>query len=225
MSLSINNECGKAGENEKKAAHGAVGCESGAAHAFYKKYVKRCFDIILSGLGIVIFALPMLIIKLIIKKEDPGHAVFVQKRSGLNKRPFNIYKFRTMKMTAPANVPTRDFTDYDRYTLHCGRALRKLSLDELPQLFNIFRGEMSFVGPRPVILEEQDLINERDKYGANAVLPGLTGLAQISGRDEVDFVTKARLDGDYAKGLSFLLDVKILLGTVKKVLKGEGVRG
>lgn len=189
----------------------------------YRCFIKRALDIFFSLLGLVILAVPMAVIAVIIKIEDPGKAIFVQKRYGKGKKLFDIYKFRTMKVQAPENVPSRLFHGYEDFTLKSGKILRKFSLDETPQLFNILRGDMSFVGPRPVIVEETDLIEERDKYGANDVLPGLTGLAQINGRDELDFVPKAKLDGAYVKRMSFLFDLKCLISTFFKVIKHDGV--
>ena len=163
----------------------------------YKKFVKRLLDFVLSTLAIIVLAIPMLVIALIIKISDPGPALFVQMRSGKNKKSFKMYKFRSMKVNAPHDMPTRMLTDSDQYITRIGKFLRKSSLDELPQIFNIWTGKMSIIGPRPVIVDETDLIEERDKYGANDVRPGLTGWAQINGRDEIGVHLKAKLDGEY----------------------------
>lgn len=189
----------------------------------YNKFIKRLIDIVLSTLAIIVLAIPMAIIALIIRITDPGPAIFVQKRSGKNKKSFNIYKFRSMKMSTPRDVPTRMLKNPDQYITRIGKFLRKSSLDELPQIFNILTGKMSIVGPRPVIEEEVDLIEERDKYGANDVRPGLTGWAQINGRDEIDIFLKAKLDGEYVEKLSFGFDLKCFFGTIVRVLKFDGV--
>ena len=151
----------------------------------YKNVIKRLIDIILSGLGIIFLAFPMLVIAIVIKCEDPGPALFKQKRVGKNKTHFNLLKFRSMRLDTPHDTPTHLLENPDQYILKSGKFLRKSSLDELPQLFNIFTGKMSIVGPRPALWNQYDLIEERDKYHANDVLPGLTGWAQINGRDEL----------------------------------------
>lgn len=189
----------------------------------YNRVIKRIFDIVLSAVGIVVLLIPSAIISLIIRIDDPGPAVFVQKRVGLHKKLFNLYKFRSMKMGAPSDVPTHLLKDPEQYFLRCGKILRKLSLDELPQLVNIFLGDMSIIGPRPALWNQYDLIEERDKYGANDVRPGLTGWAQINGRDELEIAEKAKLDGEYVKRLSFLFDCRCFFGTIGKVLRGDGV--
>lgn len=189
----------------------------------YKKVIKRLFDIVLSGLGIIILAIPMGIFALIIKSEDKGPAIFKQKRVGINKTYFNIYKFRSMKMSTPKDKPTHLLDNPEQYLLKCGKWMRKASIDELPQLFNIFKGDMSVIGPRPALWNQDDLVAERDKYGANDVTPGLTGWAQINGRDELEIPVKAKLDGYYANNISFGLDVKCFFLTFLKVLKHEGV--
>lgn len=189
----------------------------------YKKFVKRLLDFVLSTLAIIVLAIPMLVIALIIKISDPGPALFVQMRSGKNKKSFKMYKFRSMKVNAPHDMPTRMLTDSDQYITRIGKFLRKSSLDELPQIFNIWTGKMSIIGPRPVIVEETDLIEERDKYGANDVRPGLTGWAQINGRDEIDTYLKAKLDGEYVKKMSFIFDCRCFLGTIFSVLRSDGV--
>ncbi len=189
----------------------------------YKHFFKRLIDIILSMIGIVVLGIPMLIIVFIIKKEDPGPALFKQKRVGLHRSHFLLMKFRSMKMSTPHDVPTHQLENPEQYLLKCGRTLRKYSLDELPQLFNILKGDMSIIGPRPALWNQYDLIAERDKYGANDVVPGLTGWAQINGRDELEIPIKAKLDGDYVKKQGFIFDCKCFFGTISKVLKHDGV--
>ena len=189
----------------------------------YKKLVKRLLDIVLSLTGLIVSAIPMAVITLVIKREDPGPAVFKQKRFGIHKSFFTLYKFRSMKMSTPHDVPTHQLEDPEQYLLKSGKFIRKYSLDELPQLLNIFKGDMSVIGPRPALWNQDDLIEERDKYGANDVKPGLTGWAQINGRDELEIPVKAKLDGEYAQKLSFLFDCRCFFGTFLKVLRHEGV--
>lgn len=189
----------------------------------YNKFFKRLIDIICSLLGIAVFFIPMIIIALIIKSEDPGPAVFKQKRIGKSKKTFMLYKFRSMKLSTPHDVPTHLLKDPKQYLLKCGATLRKYSLDELPQLFNILKGEMSIIGPRPALWNQYDLIDERDKYSANDIRPGLTGWAQINGRDELEIPVKAQLDGYYKEHLSFAFDIKCFFMTIGKVLKHDGV--
>ena len=189
----------------------------------YSAFIKRLLDIILSGLGIIVLAIPMLIVAIIIKVDDPGPALFKQKRVGKGKTFFHLYKFRSMKMSTPHDTPTHLLANPEQYLLKCGKIIRKLSIDELPQLFNIFKGDMSVIGPRPALWNQDDLVAERDKYGANDVKPGLTGWAQINGRDELEIPIKARFDGEYVKKLSFLMDLKCFLGTFANVLKADGV--
>lgn len=189
----------------------------------YDKCVKRILDVILSVLGLIITALPMLVIAVIIKREDPGPVLFTQKRFGNHKRFFTLYKFRSMKMSTPHDVPTHLLENPEQYLLKSGKFIRKFSLDELPQLFNILKGDMSFIGPRPALWNQNDLISERDKYGANDVRPGLTGWAQINGRDELEIADKAAYDGEYVRNESFLFDCRCFFGTFLKVLKHEGV--
>ncbi len=192
-------------------------------HAMYKKLVKRLLDIVLSLTGLIVSAIPMAVITLVIKREDPGPAVFKQKRFGIHKSFFTLYKFRSMKLSTPHDVPTHQLEDPEQYLLKSGKFIRKYSLDELPQLLNIFKGDMSVIGPRPALWNQDDLIEERDKYGANDVKPGLTGWAQINGRDELEIPVKAKLDGEYAQKLSFLFDCRCFFGTFLKVLRHEGV--
>ncbi len=188
----------------------------------YKKFVKRLLDIILSGLGLILLALPMVVVAIVIKIEDPGPAVFRQMRVGIHKSRFKLYKFRSMKVATP-DIPTHLLKDPQQYITKVGRFIRKTSIDELPQLWNIFKGDMSIIGPRPALWNQDDLIAERDQYGANDVRPGLTGWAQINGRDELEIPVKARLDGEYVKNLSFAFDVKCFFGTITSVLKSDGV--
>lgn len=189
----------------------------------YNKLFKRLIDIFLSFWGIVVLSLPMLIIAIAIKADSRGPVFFKQKRVGLGKRHFNILKFRTMRTDTPHDAPTHELSDPKRWITKVGGFLRKTSLDELPQLFNIFVGSMSVIGPRPALWNQYDLIKERDKYGANDVRPGLTGWAQINGRDELEIPVKARLDGEYVERMSFGFDCKCFFGTVKSVLRSDGV--
>ena len=189
----------------------------------YKKFLKRLIDLVLSTVGIIVLAIPMVVIAVIIKITDPGPVFFKQKRVGLNKTHFNLYKFRSMKMSTPKDCPTHLLENPEQYITSIGKILRKSSLDELPQLFNILKGEMSVIGPRPALWNQYDLIEERDKYGANGVRPGLTGWAQINGRDELEIDVKAKLDGDYVERMSFAFDCKCFLGTITSVLKSDGV--
>lgn len=183
----------------------------------------------MSFIGIVVLALPMVIFVLIIKAEDPGPAFFKQKRIGIHKTQFSLLKFRSMKMSTPHDMPTHMLENPEQYILKCGRWMRKMSIDELPQLFNIFTGKMSIIGPRPALWNQDDLIAERDKYGANDIKPGLTGWAQINGRDELEISEKARLDGEYAAALNaghgkgLIMDCKCFFGTIKSVLHHDGV--
>ena len=166
----------------------------------------------------------MILISLIIKIDSPGSIIFKQKRIGRDKKIFVMLKFRTMRTDTPSNVPTHLFNNPQNYITRVGKFLRKTSLDELPQLFNILLGEMSFVGPRPALYNQNDLINEREKNNSNKIRPGLTGLAQINGRDELDIKTKAKYDGEYAKNISLFLDIKIIFLTVIKVFTHDGFR-
>lgn len=189
----------------------------------YKKFLKRFFDIILSAGGISVLAFPMAVIAIAIKLDSKGPVFFKQKRVGENKEHFQILKFRTMRTDTPKDAPTHQLSDPQKWITKVGRILRKTSLDELPQLFNIFTGKMSVIGPRPALWNQFDLIEERDKYGANDVKPGLTGWAQIHGRDELEIPVKAKLDGEYVEKMSFGFDCKCFFGTIKSVLKSEGV--
>lgn len=188
----------------------------------YEHFVKRVLDVIIAVLALIVLSPLMLIVTLWIKLDSKGVVLFRQLRSGRNRVPFTVYKFRSMAQTAPSDMPTNSFKNSDAYITRSGRILRKLSIDELPQLFNVIRGDMSIVGPRPVVLSEKQLLDLRDKYGANAVKPGITGWAQINGRDEVAPKEKAKLDGFYAKHLSFMFDVKCVLKTVWIVISFAG---
>ena len=189
----------------------------------YKKFGKRLIDLVLSGCAIVVLFPVFLILILAIKLDSPGPVFFCQKRVGIHKTHFNILKFRTMRIDTPRDCPTHLLANPDQWITKVGKFLRKTSLDELPQLFNIFAGQMSVIGPRPALWNQYDLIEERDKYGANDVMPGLTGWAQINGRDELPIDVKAKLDGVYVEKLGFAFDVKCFLGTIISVLKHEGV--
>lgn len=189
----------------------------------YNRVLKRVIDIVLSVLGIVILAIPMLIIGIIIKFNSKGPVLFKQQRVGLHKKHFSLYKFRTMYTYTPHDTPTHLLVNPEQYITSIGRFLRKLSLDELPQIFNILTGKLSIIGPRPALWNQEDLIAERDKYGANDIRPGLTGLAQISGRDELPIALKAKLDGEYVEKMSFCFDVKLFFRTIVSVLKHDGV--
>lgn len=186
-------------------------------------FIKRVMDIVIACLGIVILFPIFFIISIAIKIDSDGPIIFSQKRYGINKKCFRIYKFRTMNISAPKNVATRDLENSHIHITKIGRILRKTSLDELPQLINILKGEMSVIGPRPVILEEINLIIERDKYGANAVKPGLTGWAQINGRDKLDDKTKAKYDGEYVENFGFIMDIKCFFKTIKCFFKRENI--
>ena len=189
----------------------------------YRKFFKRVIDIVLSGAALVILAVPMMIFALIIKHEDKGPALFRQKRIGIHKKPFSMYKFRSMRMNTPHDVPTHLLTNPEQYILRCGQWMRKYSVDELPQILNILKGDMSIVGPRPALWNQYDLIAERDKYGANDIRPGLTGWAQINGRDELEISEKAKFDGEYVVRESFGFDVMCVLRTVINVSRHQGV--
>ena len=189
----------------------------------YNKFLKRFFDIVFSGI-IILLLIPIWIILVItIKIDSKGPIFFTQKRIGIHKKTFKILKFRTMRVDTPKDVPTHLLENPEQYMTKFERFLRKSSLDELPQLFNIFVGQMSIIGPRPALWNQDDLIAERDKYGANDVKPGLTGWAQINGRDELEIPIKAKLDGEYVKKQSFLFDCKCFFGTIFSVLRHDGV--
>ena len=189
------------------------------------KYLKakRVIDLVLSVLAAVILSPVFLILFIAIKLDTPGPIFFKQKRVGINKTHFNILKFRTMRIDTPKDTPTHLLGNPDQYITKVGKFLRKTSLDELPQIFNIIKGEMAIIGPRPALWNQYDLIAERDKYNANDVRPGLTGWAQINGRDELPITVKSELDGEYIQKMNFAFDVKCFVGTITSVLKSDGV--
>ena len=189
----------------------------------YRKFFKRLIDLVLSALALVTLAIPMLIFALFIKLDSKGPVLFWQKRVGLHKETFMMPKFRSMYTDTPAEMPTHLLNDPDRWITPVGKIYRKLSIDELPQIWSIFTGKMSIIGPRPALWNQFDLVEERDKYGANDVRPGLTGWAQINGRDELEIPVKAKLDGEYVEKISFLFDCKCFFGTILAVLRHDGV--
>lgn len=189
----------------------------------YQHCIKRLLDIMLSLAGLLLASWLFLLIMLAIEIDDPGPVFFSQKRVGQGGKHFRLYKFRSMKMSTPHDVPTHLLADPEQYITRVGRLLRKSSLDEIPQLWNILRGDMSVIGPRPALWNQYDLLAERDKYGANDVKPGLSGWAQICGRDELEIGDKARLDGEYVRRLSFGFDCRCFFGTALSALRGEGV--
>jgi O-antigen biosynthesis protein WbqP len=191
----------------------------------YDRYIKRILDLLLAAAGAVILSPILLLAALAIRLDSPGPVMFRQKRVGKHKTYFEILKFRTMRSDCPKDVPTHLMKDPSRWLTRTGRFLRRTSIDELPQIFNILKGNMSIVGPRPALWNQYDLIEERDKYGANDVTPGLTGWAQVNGRDELDIEEKARLDGEYVSHLSFAMDLKCFLRTITAVIRAEGVAG
>lgn len=189
----------------------------------YQNSIKRVVDFILALMGIIILSPILLILCIAIKIDSRGPIIFKQKRVGLNKSHFNILKFRTMKVDTPKEMPTHLLENPDFFITKVGKFLRKTSLDELPQLFNILKGDMAVIGPRPALWNQYDLIEERDKYQANDIRPGLTGLAQISGRDELEIPVKAKIDGDYTQNISFVMDLKCFISTIVAVFKSDGV--
>lgn len=189
----------------------------------YRRIIKPILDITLSLIALILFSWLFLIIIIAIEIDDPGPVFFTQKRVGIHKKYFKLYKFRSMKMSTPHDTPTHLLENPDQYITRAGRILRKFSLDELPQLINIIKQDMSIIGPRPALWNQFDLIEERDKYGANDVKPGLSGWAQINGRDELPIEKKAYLDGEYVKKVSFLFDLKCVCLTVLKVINHDGV--
>lgn len=190
----------------------------------YEKYVKRIIDIVLSFVGLVLLSPLLLIIALLIKLDSKGPVLFKQKRVAKGKAYFSILKFRTMYADVPKDVPTHLLANPDSKITKVGRFLRKSSLDELPQIWNILVGEMSIIGPRPALWNQYDLIAERDKYGANDIRPGLTGLAQVMGRDELPIPIKAEYDGKYARHITFWSDIKIFFKTIGNVISADGVK-
>lgn len=193
----------------------------------YKHFLKRLIDIVLSTIGIIVLTPVWLILAIAIKIDDPGPVFFKQKRIAQNKNGekqyFTILKYRSMKRNTPHDTPTHMLKDPAQYITRVGKFLRKSSLDELPQIFNIFMGDMSIIGPRPALWNQDDLFAEREKYGANDVKPGLTGWAQVNGRDELEIPVKAKLDGDYVKNMSFKMDAKCFFMTIANVLRHRGV--
>lgn len=189
----------------------------------YKKFFKRLIDIILSLVGLMLASWLYLIIIIAIKIDDPGPVFFGQKRVGKDKMHFTLWKFRSMKMSTPHDTPTHLLPNPEKFITRTGHFLRKSSLDEIPQLWNILKGDMSVIGPRPALWNQYDLIEERDKYGANDIRPGLSGWAQICGRDELEIEEKARLDGEYVRKMSFFFDCRCFFGTAIGALRGDGV--
>lgn len=200
-----------------------LGLEYQKMSKVYTKYIKRLLDIILSSIGIVILFPVFLLIGIVIKLDSPGAILFTQKRVGIHKKYFMIHKFRTMRIDTPKNMPTHMLENPEQWITRIGKFLRRTSLDELPQIFDIWKGNLSIIGPRPALWNQYDLIEERDKYGANDIMPGLTGWAQINGRDELEIPVKAKLDGEYVKKMSFAFDVKCFVGTIVSVVKHDGV--
>lgn len=188
----------------------------------YKK-IKRILDRVIALLGLIILSPLFIILVIMIKADTKGPVLFRQKRVGIYKKYFYILKFRTMRIDTPKDTPTHLLKNPQQYITKVGRMLRKTSLDELPQIINILKGDMAIVGPRPALWNQYDLIRERDKYGANDILPGLTGWAQINGRDELPIDIKAQLDGEYVQKMGLRMDMKCILGTILSVLKQDGV--
>ncbi len=189
----------------------------------YRTYIKRGISILLSALLLIVLSWLLLVLAVLVKCTSKGPVFFKQKRVGNHKTHFMMYKFRTMRTDTPKDVPTHLLQNPEAYITPVGKFLRATSLDELPQLFNILKGDMAFIGPRPALYNQYDLIAERDKYGANDVRPGLTGLAQISGRDELEIPVKAAFDGEYVKKINMWKDIQIFLRTIGKVMKRDGV--
>ena len=192
-------------------------------NSVYDKYTKRVIDKIISFIGLIELSPIFLIIFIAIKIDDPGPVLFTQKRVGKNKQYFKLHKFRSMKMCTPHDIPTHMLENPEQYITKLGAFLRKSSLDELPQIWDIFIGNMSIIGPRPALWNQDVLISLRDNYNANDIRPGLTGWAQINGRDELELETKAKLDGEYVKKESLSFDIKCFIGTIFKVAKSEGI--
>lgn len=186
-------------------------------------YIKRVMDFVLALFGLIILSPILIMLVIAIKLDSKGPILFNQKRVGINKKHFNMLKFRTMKIDSPKDVPTHLLQNPEQYITKVGMFLRKTSLDELPQIFNILIGNMSIIGPRPALWNQYDLIEEREKYGVNSIRPGLTGWAQINGRDELPIDIKAKFDGEYAKKMSFRFDIKCFLFTIFRVLRHDGV--
>ena len=191
----------------------------------YVKYGKRAVDFGLALAGLIGLGWLLVLLAFLVRLTSPGPALFRQRRIGRNKKEFEILKFRTMRIDTPRDMPTHLLTDPERYVTPLGRWLRRTSLDELPQLFNILKGEMALIGPRPALWNQFDLIAGRELYGVNRLRPGLTGWAQVNGRDEIPLVKKIRLDAEYAKRISWRFDLKIFFMTAGKVITGEGIKG
>lgn len=195
----------------------------------YESIFKRWIDIVLSAVGLLVLSFVYLVIAIAVYVDDPGPIFFKQKRVGKGKTFFPLHKFRSMKMSTPHDMPTHMLKNPEQYITKVGSFLRKSSLDELPQIWDIFVGNMSIIGPRPALWNQNDLIAERDKYGANDIMPGLTGWAQINGRDELEIPVKAKFDGEYTVILheggmkAFLFDCRCFLGTIFSVARGDGV--
>ena len=187
-------------------------------------FIKRVGDVFLSVIGLIVFSPLFLILVLTVKIDSRGPVFFKQKRIGAKKKEFTMLKFRTMKTDSPKDTPTHLLENPGSYVTRAGKFLRRTSLDELPQIFNIIAGQMSIIGPRPALWNQYDLISERDKYGANDIRPGLTGWAQVNGRDELTIEVKAAFDGEYVKKMGFLFDCKCFVMTIFKVFNGEGVK-
>ncbi len=205
-----------------QAAHN-MPIKPGYTPSFYIANLKPILDTILSFFGLLLLSPVFLIIVLAIVVDDPGPIFFTQKRVGKGKTFFRLHKFRSMKMSTPHDVPTHQLSNPEQYITRVGKFLRKTSLDELPQIWDIFRGKMSIIGPRPALWNQADLVAQREQYAANDVTPGLTGWAQINGRDALEIPVKAKLDGEYVNKQSFLFDCKCFWGTIVSVLKHEGV--
>ena len=186
-------------------------------------FVKRAFDIVFSLVFLIVFWLPMVIIAIVIKCDSKGSAFFTQRRLGKDRKEFILYKYRSMVTTAPADMPTHELTQAETYITRVGKFIRRTSIDELPQIINILKGDMSLVGPRPALYNQIDLADERDKYNANSIRPGLTGWAQINGRDDVDISVKARMDGEYTAKRSILFDFKIIFGSFGAIISGRNI--
>ncbi|ERJ10944.1 sugar transferase [Haloplasma contractile] len=187
------------------------------------RIVKRLTDFVLALIGLIVLSPFIMLLVIAIKLDSKGPILFRQKRVGINKIYFNILKFRTMKIDTPKDTPTHLLDNPEKYITRVGKLLRKTSLDELPQIINILKGEMSIIGPRPALWNQYDLVEEREKYGANSVLPGLTGWAQINGRDELPIKEKAELDGEYINKIGLFMDVRCFFGTIISIIKSDGV--
>ncbi len=218
----VENESDKENADGVKGHLEAIG-DNAYTPGIYEKYIKRLIDVILSFGGLIVLSPIMGFIALKIKIEDSGPVLFTQKRLGKNKKYFKLHKFRSMKMDTPHDVPTHMLENPEQYITKIGKFIRAHSLDELPQIWDIFVGNMSVIGPRPGLWNQDLLTNERDKYGANDVKPGLTGWAQINGRDELEIADKAKLDGEYAKNISFAMDVKVFFGSFHVFRKDDSI--